>query len=573
VIVSLKPKRWRINPPIPLDERDRFQDFHPLLAQILYRRGFTDAASARSFLNGTPIMRSPREMKGIDEAGRRIREAIRRREKIVVYGDFDADGVTSTVVLVSALKALGADVEPYIPNRIDEGYGLNIDALDRIKYERKANVVVTVDCGIRSLREVEHGCHIGLDMIVTDHHSVGPELPQCTAVINPKQPGCNYGEPMLAGVGVAYRLAQWVLATATANDRITPTLQAESLLDLVAIGTVADLAPLDKPENRALVIDGLKLLRRAQRPGVRALLDVSRMAPEKVDAMAIGFTIGPRINAAGRLASADLAYELLSTDDPALAMERAQELQALNVQRQDFTREAQDFARRLAGIEPGADVPLIFAADPTFREGIVGLVAGRLAEEFYRPSIVIHRGEAESHGSCRSIPEFNITAALDQCAELLIRHGGHAQAAGFALHNENLPSFQERIYRIAAESLHGQDLAPSLEIDAEVRLHDVDEALYAELRRLEPTGNSMPAPILCANRVRVVEKRTVGRDEAHLKLRFMDGYTIRNAIGFRMGPLAGDVPEYVDVAFQAEPNEYNGHRSIELKVMDMRPAG
>jgi single-stranded-DNA-specific exonuclease len=572
VIVVLKPRRWRISPPIPLDERDRFQDFHPLLAQILYRRGFTDPASARAFLNGTPLTRSPREMKGIPEAGIRIRQAIRKREKIVVYGDFDADGVTSTVVLVSALKALGADVEPYIPNRIDEGYGLNTDALDRIKGERHAQLVITVDCGIRSLHEVEYGCNIGLDMIVTDHHSVGPELPQCTAVVNPKQPGCNYGETMLAGVGVAYRLAQWVLATASANDRIAPTLQAESLLDLVAIGTVADLAPLDRPENRALVIEGLKLLRRAERPGVRALLEVSRMPPEKVDAMAIGFTIGPRINAAGRLASADLAYELLSTDDAVLAMERAQQLQTLNVQRQDFTREAQEYARRLAGIEPGADVPLIFAVDPTFREGIVGLVAGRLTEEYYRPSIVIHRGEMESHGSCRSIPEFNITTALDQCAELLIRHGGHAQAAGFALHNENLPIFQERIIRIAAESLHGQDLAPSLDIDAEVRLHDVDEALYAELRRLEPTGNSMPAPILYVSRVRVVDKRTVGKEDAHLKLRFLDGITMRHAIAFRMGSLAEDVPEYVDVAFQAEPNEYNGHRSIELKVVDLRPA-
>jgi len=569
----LKPKRWHIFPALTPDQVAGFQQaqIHPVLAQILFNRGFVDPTEAAAFLNGTVATGDPFKMLGMSKAVERIRRAIKKRELIVVYGDFDADGVTSTVLLVSVLKALGAEVKPYIPHRVDEGYGLNDNALRELA-KRGVKLVITVDCGIRSLHEVETGNAAGLDMIVTDHHSVGPEVPRALAVINPKQAGCKYGEDMLAGVGVTFKLAEALLRVAKQSDKLAP-LEVTDLLDLVAVGTVADLVPLNRGENRQLVIDGLAQLRQAKRPGIRALLDAAKVTPERVDAMGIGFVIGPRINAAGRLESAMLAYELLSTTDLAKATELAYQLQALNEKRQQLTREMQDYAQSVTGVEAleHGELPLIFAAAPGFLQGIVGLVAGRLTESYYRPSIVVHYGEHESHGSCRSIPEFDITAALDECASLLIRHGGHAQAAGFALHNENLEQFKEQMLAIAGSALKGKDLQPSLDIDAEVPLKQLDINLYDALRSMEPTGNSNLAPTLYARHLRVTDARRVGKDESHLKLRFSDGVTEKDAIAFRMGDIADELPPYVDVAYQLDINEWNGTRRLELRVQDIRP--
>lgn len=570
--MALKPKRWQISLPLPHNQATRFQYFHPVVAQILYNRGYTDPDSARAFLLGETPDGDPFKMRGMDRAVGRIRLAIRRQEKIAVYGDFDADGVTSTALLVLALRALGANVEPYIPHRVDEGYGLNADALRRLAH-KGFQLIITVDCGIRSLAEVEVGKRCGLDMIITDHHSVGPEVPAAHAVINPKQEGCSYSEKMLAGVGIAYKLADALFRVFEANKRRTDpplAIQGDDLLDLVAIGTVADLAPLNHAENRALVIRGLKRLRDTQRPGMQALLEVAGLVPDKLDAMSIGFAIGPRLNAAGRLSHANTAYELLITDDPQMAKDRAHKLQQLNEERQQLTRQAQEYVKTLIGTDGQADVPLIFAADPNFQQGIVGLVAGRLTEEFYRPAIVIHQGDHESHGSCRSIAEFNITEALDQCADLLIRHGGHAQAAGFAIENNNLPVFQARMTELAAAGLHGKDLRPTLQIDSEVALGQLDMALYEALANLEPCGHDHAAPVLCTRQLHVVERRPVGKDNAHLKLKLSDSYQVYDAIAFRMGEFINDVPNVVDVAYQLDLNEWNGSRRLQLKVLDLR---
>ncbi len=563
--MPIKPKRWRISPPTPPDQAARFQNFHPVVAQILYNRGYTDPDAALAFLLGRTLPGDPFKMRGMAQAVGRIRTAIRKQELIVVYGDFDADGVTSTALLVTVLRALGAKVEPYIPHRVDEGYGLNADALRKIA-RKGAKLVITVDCGIRSLQEVEDGKQAALDMIITDHHSVGPEVPAALAVLNPKQENCNYAEKMLAGVGVTFKLAEALLKVSAAQDRRDTPIQTEDLLDLVAIGTVADMVPLNHGENRALVIQGLKQLHEAKRLGLKALLDVASLAPGDIDATAIGFVIGPRLNAAGRLGSAMTAYELLATADPQIAVGHAQKLQKLNEERQRLTREAQEYVRTLITF----DAPLIFAADSNFQQGIVGLVAGRLTEEFYRPTIILHRGEHESHGSCRSIAEFNITEALDQCADLLIRHGGHAQAAGFAIHNDNLPQFQERIQDIVANGLREKDLRPTLQIDAEVKLSQLDMSLYEALCTLEPCGHDHTAPVLCSKRLCVVEQRAVGKDSAHLKLRLSDATQEFDAIAFRFGELAGDLPNFVDVAYQLDLNEWNGTRRLQLKVQDVR---
>ncbi len=564
--MALKSKRWQVSPPLPADQAARFQRFHPIVAQILYNRGHTDPDAAQRFLLGQTPPGEPFKMRGMAQAVSRIRQAIRKREPMVVYGDFDADGVTSTALLVSVLKALGANVQHYIPHRVDEGYGLNSESLRKLA-RRGFKLVITVDCGIRSLQEVEDGKEAGLDMIITDHHSVGPQVPAALAVINPKQAACKYEEKMLAGVGIAYKLAEALLKVSASQDRREAPIRAEELLDLVAIGTVADLAPLSHAENRALVMGGLRQLREARRPGIRALMEVAGLTPEKIDATSIGFAIGPRLNAAGRLSSAEVAFKLLTTDDLQEAMACANQLQELNRKRQELTREAQEYVRTVAQVD--SSTSLIFAADPRFQQGIVGLVAGRLTEEFYRPAIILQQGEHESHGSCRSIAEFNITEALDQCADLLIRHGGHAQAAGFAIYNENLPQFQHQITRIVESGLRGKDLRPTLRIDAEVQFSQLNEALYEALCGLEPCGHEHPTPILCSRRLRVVDKRLVGKDNAHLKLRLSDGDQVLDAIAFRLGELNGDLPVYVDVAYQLDLNEWNGSRQLQLKVQDV----
>lgn len=568
--MSTLSKRWIIASPAPADILERYPNMGKVLAQVLYNRGFTNAVEAERFVDAKDELSNPFQMKGVNQAVTRIKLAIKRRELIIVYGDFDADGVTSTTLLTQTLRALGAVVEPYIPHRVDEGYGLNSEAL--LKLARNgAKLVITVDCGIRSVDEVEDGKAHGLDLIVTDHHSIGPEIPKALAVINPKQEDCKYPEDMLAGVGVAFRLADGLLRAFKADHKEVD-LKLEDLLDLVAIGTVADLAPMNKPENRALVRRGLEVINKAQRPGVRALLEVSGVKPGTVNAMNIGFSLGPRINAAGRLESAMIAYNLLSARDYPTALNLAEQLQKLNVERQTLTRDAQDEVR--AWVESQRiDTPLIFASGE-FRAGIVGLVAGRLTEEYSRPTVIMEVGETESRASCRSIPQFDITRALDQCADLLVRHGGHAQAAGFTVLNDNIPALKAKLMKLADDTLSGQDLRPILEIDAEVEPRLLTEWMVHDLARLEPTGYHSSAPVFMSTNLKVLESRTVGKEGHHLKLKLARvGQPPLDGIGFNLGEWVENMPDRIDVAYQLEMNEWNGNRSLQLNVQDIRPAG
>jgi single-stranded-DNA-specific exonuclease len=569
-------QRWSISPPLsPAERKLRFNGLDPLLAQILYNRGVEDEAQSRLFLDGQDDPKPTQQkykLKDLDLAIRRIREALKKKEPIVVYGDFDADGVASTVLLVQTLEALGAHVRPYIPHRVDEGYGLNVEALQKLAQEGQ-RLIITVDCGIRSVEEVRIGQSLGLDFIITDHHSIGGEIPPALAVINPKQKDCPYPEKMLAGVGVAYRLAEALLKACAAQDKILIDLKLEDLLDLVAIGTVADLAPLNSLENRWLVRRGLEVIKRARRLGIMELLNVSGVDPDKVNAMTIGFSLGPRINAAGRLEHANTAYELLKTTQPETARDLARQLQKLNEKRQELTQEAQETARQLALAEGDTNLPLVFAAHSEFQSGIVGLVAGRLVEEFYRPAVVIKQGEDDSHGSCRSIPEFNITTALDECADLLLRHGGHAQAAGFSILNHNIPAFRAKLMHLAQQRLGGVKLEPLLTLDLKLWLSQATLELAKNLQRLEPMGHSNPPPIFMSERLRVLEARPVGKEHQHLKLRLADGPYSIDGIAFRRGDLVGELPPYVDVAYHLEVNTYKDKESPQMNIVDIRPAG
>ena len=551
------------------------------MAQVLYNRGQDTPEKARAFLEGSAeAIGNPFLMHGMSDAVARLRWAVARGELIAVYGDFDADGVTSTVLLTQALRALGGRVTPYIPNRVDEGYGLNEEALQTLR-DQGVSLVVTVDCGIRSVEEVAFGNALGLDIIVTDHHSIGDELPPALAVIDPKIDASlrrlegranGYPEDMLAGVGVAYKLAEALfLAEAQQPRREIGEKMLDDLLDLVALGTVADLAPLDRLENRELVRRGLDVLNRAKRPGIYELLQVARVDPGKINTTTIGYMLGPRINAAGRLDDAMIAYELLTADMPR-AGQLAQALQELNMQRQSLTMEAVEWARELAG---DVHAPLIFAQSPKFKPGIVGLVAGRLCEEFYRPAVVVEQGDTESRGSCRSIQEFDITRALDECAELLVRHGGHSQAAGFTVRNENLGKLRSRLMELANRALGDRDLRPTLTIDAEVPFDDLTMDLARAISDLEPTGVRNEAPLFMTRHVHVAKCRQVGQEGKHLRLSLSGGRSVIDAIAFKQGGWYDRISpgSYVDVAYHLEINEWNGRSKLQLNIQDLRVAG
>jgi single-stranded-DNA-specific exonuclease len=571
-LTRLSKKRWNLAPQAPEDfTRSLVQrGIHPVLAQVLHRRGYSTPEAALALFGPYGEDDNPFRLKGMTEAVYRLRMAIRHGEPVAVYGDFDADGVTATVLLTEVLRHLGADVRPYIPDRVDEGYGLNSPALKSLA-DDGIRLVVTVDCGIRSIPEVEDANSYGLDMIVTDHHSVGPALPPAQSVINPKQPGCPYPEKMLAGVGLAYKIAQGLYMEAQRRGyKKGGHWHPSDWLDLVAIGTVADIVPL-RGENRVLVKNGLKRLNKPRRPGLRALYGAAKVKTGSVSAVTIGFMIGPRINAAGRLHSAMLAYDLLSATDTEAAGRLANQLNELNRVRQQKTSDMQQWAEESMPGDP-ADEPLLFAADPRFEQGVVGLVASRLTEQYYRPSVVVQVGEGESHGSCRSIPEFHITRALEDCDNLLERYGGHAAAAGFTVLNENLERLQERLWELAAGQLADQELVPVLEIDAELPLGELSLDLADALAGLEPTGEANPPPLFVARGARIMERQRVGTEGRHLKLGLTDGGQPVEAIAFRWGELHDTLPEEVDVVYHLEVNVWNDRRRLQINVQDLRPA-
>jgi len=566
----MKPKRWSISPVITSQAQTDLSAFPPILRQLLFNRGYSTDGSARAFLRAIPDFdNSPFQMIGIGSAVDRILFSLDHHEKVAIYGDYDVDGVTATALLVQTLKALGLEVRGYIPHRFDEGYGLNNEALTNLK-EDGVSLVITVDCGIRSPAEAAHARKIGLDLIISDHHQPSDTLPSAFAVINPKQPGDTYPDKDLAGVGIAYKIAQALLERSTLSGQITD-FRTDVLLDLVALGTVADLAPLTG-ENRILVRKGLQCIRATTRQGLFALANVAEMPIAKTTASNIGFVLGPRLNAAGRLESALAAFELLSTVDVMEAGMLAQKLELQNRDRQELTRKIQIEAEEIAMAgDPNAHI--LFAVHPDFNAGVVGLAASRLAETHYLPAIVGQQSEDTTRCSCRSIPEFHITQALDECADLLVRHGGHAAAAGFTVSNENLLLLQDRLKGIATNKLSNLDLRPTLIADMELPLSDMKAEVLKYLDYLQPTGYGNPEPVFVSRNVQVKASRTVGADSKHLKMTLSDGQVTYDAIGFRLGHYQQNIPPKVDVIYTFETNEYNGRTTLQLNLKDIKATG
>ncbi len=563
------PKRWHIHHLIPNDISQGLSDFSPLMRQMLYNRGFETADAAAAFIAGTVSHSTdPFLLTGMAAAVERLHAAVSSNEKVAVYGDYDADGVTSTALLTEWLTKMGLTPRPYIPDRYDEGYGLNDDAIRQLAAEG-ITLAITVDCGVRAVGETALANSLGMDVIISDHHHPGPELPAAVAVIDPKQDGDIYPEKYLAGVGLAHKLVQAYLTRYPQKG-----LLADDWLDLVAIGTVVDLAPL-KGENRMLVKQGLDKIRRRPRQGLYSLAQVARIDLTKCTAANLGFGLGPRLNAAGRLDSALSSLELLLTDNVYEAGRLAQQLDTYNSDRQDMTTEIREkAAERVLGEDP--DALLFFAADPDFSEGVVGLAASRLVESYYRPSIVAHQGEAFTVASCRSIPEFHITQALDACADLLVRHGGHAAAAGFTVRNTDRDALVSRLREIAVEQLGELELLPELIVDREIKLDKLDRryipGILEDLHKLEPTGRGNPEPLFVSRSVAVRQARLVGREGRHLKLTLQAGEKAFDAIAFRQGYWMDEMPDRIDIAYRFEVNEFNGRSTLQLNVKDIKAA-
>ena len=559
-------RRWRLRGRFPEGALEG-APYPTLVRHLLWHRGLRTAAEAQRFMEGPPTEYDPMLLPDIEVALSRLREALRSGERIAVYGDFDVDGVTASALLVEGLSALGGDAFAYIPDRFSEGYGLNCGALDKLRNDG-ATLLVAADCGTSSIVEVAHARELGMDVLILDHHSVPPELPAATALVNPKRPDSRYPESELASVGIAYKLM------GALHESMGRSWDGDRQLDLVALGTVADVAPLLN-ENRWLLKRGLKAMGRSERPGLRALMETSGRDAARVDAESMGYRLAPRLNAAGRLKHARLALELLLERDEGEALRRAEELTALNLERQERTAAALELAAELlADDDPGQSGPLLFLGHEDMPSGIVGLVAGRLAEERHRPAVVYERQAETSRASCRSIPEFDITGALRGCAELLERFGGHRAAAGFTARNENLEPLKEGLLRAAEEALAGVELIPVIDIDAALPLGALRGKETRLLSQMGPFGQGNPEPTFLSRGVEVAECRIIGSDGKHLRLKLRDQYGAGGgvtwpAIAFGLGEAGVREGQRLDVVYSLAA-DHRGNR-LELRVKDVAP--
>jgi single-stranded-DNA-specific exonuclease len=567
--LSARNKRWDLRDPAP-PEFARSLGVSPLIADLLHQREQRDPDAVRAFLTADYRggLHDPLLMRGMAEASERIAQAIERREPMAVYGDFDTDGVTAVALLMQAITAMGGDIRPYIPHRTREGYGLNNLAVGQLAADG-VRLLITVDCGISKVAEVAEAMRLGLDVIVTDHHTPPAEIPAALAVVNPKQEGCAYPYKQLVGVGIAFKLVQALVKRGLSLGEI----RGRDLLDVVALGTVTDMGPLTG-ENRVLVKAGLEAINSTQRPGLKALIEIAGLVQGKITSSDIGYMLGPRINAAGRLDDAVLAYRLLLAEEYAFARLIADDLNRANRERQELTRKVQRLAREQAEAAGKHERRIVVIDGAEFPAGVVGLVAGKLVEEWGRPVLLIERGEEQSRGSARSVPGFSIIEALTGCKELFVRFGGHAAAAGFTIDNANLPALEEHLLGLAADNLSDELLQPAIKIDATVDLNDVGWALQEELARLEPFGQANPQPTLMSPAVEVVDARQRGAEGQHLRLLLRSGGATYEAIAFRLGHFADALRRrpLIDVAYTLEANEWNGERRLQINVKDFRSA-
>jgi single-stranded-DNA-specific exonuclease len=542
----------------------------PVTARLLCIRGITDAREARRFL--TPSLDDlldPFTLTDMPAAVDRILRAIAGRERIAVHGDYDVDGVTSTVILRRALELLGADVTHFIPERLRDGYGLQPVSLDRLAAEG-VRLVISVDCGIRGIEAAARARALGLDLIITDHHEPDVELPDALAVINPKRHDCAYPEKNLAGVGVALKVVQ-ALCARTERRSWLP-----AFVKMAAIGTLADVVPLTG-ENRVIAKLGLGLLSKGpHKIGLRALLDVCGLTGKEIDSYHIGFVLAPRVNAAGRMSTPDIAARLLLASNEAMADEAralAVQLDAENVRRQQEEADLVAQARKIVetDIEIGSRTVIVVGGEGWHR-GVIGIVASKLVDAFHRPAIVMSLDGDMAHGSCRSIPSFNMLAALESCGEIMTRFGGHKQAAGLTIDSSRIRELRARVNDYAEARLQPDDLRPRIWIDGGLDFRSINDQVASELTTLAPFGAGNPRPVFHASRVEVVDGPRRVKDR-HLKMAFRQDGRVMRGIAWRAIERETFVTEHrssIDLAFSLEQDTWNGDRYLQLSIADFK---
>ena len=595
-------KKWNILPDMPQEMMSQFPEYPRIISQLLYNRNLKTQEQIDEFFNSDyeADLHDPFLHKGMLEGVNRIKEAIDKKEKIIVYGDYDADGVSASVVLHTILKELGADFDVYIPDRYKDGYGLTEKSIKEF-HGQKVKLIITVDCGITNVKEVKLANNLEIDVIITDHHLPKDELPQACVVIDSRQKDDTYPFKWLCGGALAFKLAQAILNCQSVGIKwdeaknIKPGFE-KWLLDVVSLCTITDMVPLIG-ENRTLAKYGFLVMAQTKRKGLKELMRLAGLEPKimkqsltgelfsNIGSYEIGFVIGPRINAAGRLEHASTAFDLLVTDDQKEAEALAKHLEGTNFERQRIieiiTKEVEE---RLSETYRGKLPNVIFEGSTEWPAGVVGIVAGRLTDKYSRPAFIYSRGEKNSKGSCRSIKSFNLAEEMEKCADILETFGGHAFAAGFSLSNENLKEFQEQLLELT-ENLKEEDLQAVINIDGQLDFGDVNWEIYDHLKNFEPFGKENDRPVFLIKNLKVKDLKWVGSSANHMQIWLVpskvEGLIDAGSDKF-MKPLKGvafrfedfkdriKVGNIVDVVFEIDVNEWNGSRELQLIIRDLK---
>jgi single-stranded-DNA-specific exonuclease len=539
----------------------------PAICELLARRGYSGIDEARRYLRPRlDQLLPPSRLPGMDDAVARITRALHAGEMILLHGDYDVDGMASTAIMLRALRAIGARVTPFIPRRIEDGYDLSMAGV-RAAVAAEAKLVISCDCGTNAREAALALRDAGIDLIIVDHHLPSGEAPPCAALVNPKRAGADYPDPDLAAAGLAFKLALAITAAEGGDEN-----EVFKMIDLAALATIADVAPL-RGENRVIARYGLKVMSDSPNPGLRALIRAAGLDGKPLTAGRVGFGLAPRLNAVGRLGEAIRGVELLTTNDPQEAMRLARDFEELNRRRQDLDQRTLTTAIEMVErLDLDATRGLVIAAEG-WHPGVIGIVASRIVERFARPAILIALNGAEGKGSGRSISAFDLHGALGECADLLVRYGGHRAAAGVTLESGQLEAFAHRFNEVACAWLTADDLVPELRVDLEIPLAAATADLEALMRHMEPFGPGNPAPVFVARRVSLAgAPRTMGKENTHLKLRLADGAAELDAIGWGMGGRASSLAAggAVDVAFRLERDEYQGESRLQAKIADIR---
>jgi len=575
--LSLLKKKWRFLKPTAhkVDEIVRSLDVLPVIARLLVNRTIETADEAQMFMESSlSSLHDPFLITGMESAAERILKAIESKELIRLFCDYDVDGVTSAAFLTHFFRDIGITVRHYLPERMIEGYGLNEDAIRAIK-KAGDSLIITADCGITAVREVELARALELDVIITDHHQVGSEgLPKAVAVLNPHRSNCVYPYRFLSGVGLAFKLAVAVRnllhkRMGWDKDRL-PNLKRH--LDLVALGTIADVAPLTG-ENHVLVRRGLEVLTTTNKPGLVALKAVADV-DNRVDARSVGFALGPRLNAAGRLGKADCGFHLLTSIDLKEAKELARKLDAINQERKNIQEQVQDEADYLISREVDLEKErVIVLASENFHSGVVGIVASRIVDKYFRPVVLIALENGIGKGSGRSIPHFNLYRAFTNSSSHLIQFGGHAYAAGLTINEGNVGSFRNAMNEIGQRILSKENLVPELFIDAPLEVSEINETLHKQINCMEPFGAENPSPVFLIQCVRISGLKRMGRGDSHIRFQAIQDNAKIDAVGFDLAEEFTSIDEKldeVDLVCELQVNDWNGRKKLELKIIDLK---